>query len=161
MLAIRRVNKHAAFFLIDTRDLTHNYGCILLFPQYSTDRRADLPGSEHRCRHLIKQWLKQMMIRPIDENIDGRRFAESLRRGETAEPTAYYHNTRGGRFLWINSARGAAIRVDHSFRTYEGALIKALRVPLDADLSGIAARDEDEIGDGQRKTHRPPNGSEM
>src|SRR5215831_20345565 len=91
MLAIRRVNKHAAFFLIDTRNLTHNYGCVLLFPQYSPNRRAHLPGSEHRCRHLIKQRLKQMMIRPINKNdLDGG-LSKGFRRGQAAEPAADDH----------------------------------------------------------------------
>ena len=37
-------------------------------------------------------------------------------------------------------------------------LVKTLVVPLDADLSRIASRDENEIGGRQHKTHRPPNG---
>jgi hypothetical protein len=38
----------------------------------------------------------------------------------------------------------------------EHPLIKALSVALDAYLSGIASRDEDEIEHRQRETDRPP-----
>src|SRR6516162_9109697 len=39
-------------------------------------------------------------------------------------------------------------------------LIKTLSVPLDANFSRIAARDENEIDTREHEPYRPPNGSE-
>ena len=44
-----------------------DYGPISLIFQKSTDRTPDLSPRKHSCRHLIEQILKEVVIRPIND----------------------------------------------------------------------------------------------
>jgi hypothetical protein len=53
-----------------------------------TKRRRDVTGRKHPRRNLVQQWLKQMVIAPIDERHVDLHVPEQPRRGQAAEPTA-------------------------------------------------------------------------
>src|SRR5260370_19476512 len=80
MLAVGVTGEHAALLLIHARDFAHDHGRVFLFPQYSADRGTDLRGTERRGCHLIKQRLKNLLIRTVDQNVLRWRFAQSLGR---------------------------------------------------------------------------------
>src|SRR5260370_32185330 len=53
---------------VDSRDLAKDHRSVLLPSKNSSDRRSDLTRCQDRCRHLIKQRLKQVMIGAVDQN---------------------------------------------------------------------------------------------
>src|SRR5260370_11639720 len=91
MLAVGVTGEHAALLLIHARDFAHDHGRVFLFPQYSADRGTDLRGTERRACHLIKQRLKNVVIRTVDQNVLRWRLAQRLRRSTSANasPTNY------------------------------------------------------------------------
>src|SRR3954465_9970240 len=58
--AIRSANKYEPSFSIHSRDLSQDHRRILLMPENATNRSRNLSRSQHCCRHLIKQWLKEV-----------------------------------------------------------------------------------------------------
>jgi hypothetical protein len=65
---IRVADQHELLVFINARHLSKQYGCIPLLPHNSADGRPNLTRCENRSRHLVKEWLEQVMIRTIDEN---------------------------------------------------------------------------------------------
>src|SRR4029077_20663959 len=106
-------NKDAPLFLVDAGDLAHNYHRIFLVPQYSTDWRTDLGRTQHRCRHLIKQRLKQVVICPIDQDITRRRVVESFGSSQTTETSAYNHDARCAHVSCASYVNQARVTVCH------------------------------------------------
>src|SRR5438874_8581200 len=92
MLAIGVSHKHAALLLVHAGDIAHDHHCVFLLPQNSADWRTHLGWREHRRRHLIEEWLKHVMVCPINENDLDRCFAKSFGRSQTAEAAADNHN---------------------------------------------------------------------
>ena len=79
--------------LVHAGDFAHDHGRVFLFSQDTADRGADLRGTEHRRCDLIKQRLKDVVIRAVDQNVLRRRVAQSLGRSEAAKPAADNHNS--------------------------------------------------------------------
>src|SRR5215469_15806086 len=94
MLAIYVVYKNAALRLIHSRDFAHDHRCISISSQYVADWRTHLRRREHCGRYLIKQRLKNMMVRPIYQSDFERRFPEGLGRSQTAKTAAHDHYAR-------------------------------------------------------------------
>src|SRR6266702_2611037 len=76
MLAIGVIHKHAALLLVHASDLAHNHHRVFLLPQNSADWRTHLRRRKHRRRHLIEEWLKYVMVCPVNENDLDWRFAK-------------------------------------------------------------------------------------
>src|SRR5262249_52660605 len=113
ILAIRVVHKHATLDLIHPGDLAHDHGGVLLFSQNSADWGADLGRVKHRRRYLIKKWLKQVMICPINENDLNRRFAKGLGRGQPAKSAADDHYAGGVRFMPVGTIGRIKVSIVH------------------------------------------------
>src|ERR1700732_3051902 len=80
VVLIAGVDKLCVF--IDSADFTKEYGSISLILQKSPDRRCDLSGRKHCCRHLIEQRLKEVVIRSINHQDIGVRMPKGLGRSE-------------------------------------------------------------------------------
>src|SRR5258708_16432924 len=63
---IWRVHEDGPLILIHACDLAHDDDGILLPSQNSPDRGTNLSRCKHRSRDLIKQGLKQVMIRAVN-----------------------------------------------------------------------------------------------
>ena len=64
MILIAGVDKPCVF--INCADFAKNYGRISLILQKPPDRRCDSRWRKHRCRDLIEQRLKEIVICSID-----------------------------------------------------------------------------------------------
>jgi hypothetical protein len=92
--AIRIANQHEPFVFVNARHLSKEYGCIPLLPHNSAEGRPNLTRCENRSRHLVKEWLKQVMIRTIDENDSRRRALQGLDGCQSTEAAADNHDNR-------------------------------------------------------------------
>src|SRR5216683_1999602 len=72
IFAVGVIKEDALLIFVDSRDLAQDHCGVLLPSKNSSDRSSNLAGCEHRCRHLIKQRFKQVMICAVDQN-DARR----------------------------------------------------------------------------------------
>src|SRR6266446_1627707 len=99
ILAIRIVHKHATLRLIHAGNLAHDHRCISMSSQYFADWRTHLRRREYRGRYLVKERLKNMMVRSIDENDFDRRFPKGFGRSQTTKTAADDHHARRLRSL--------------------------------------------------------------
>src|SRR5262249_22902601 len=76
--AIRRGGKNITLFFVHAGHLRHDHGRVALLPQNAPNRSADLPGSKHRGRHLVKQRLKDVVIGAVKQNNFRATSAESF-----------------------------------------------------------------------------------
>src|SRR5262249_36150222 len=51
--------------LVHSGDLAKDHSSVFLVLQDPTDRKANLIGGQNRRRHLVEQWLKQVVVRAI------------------------------------------------------------------------------------------------
>src|SRR5207244_6251787 len=101
MLAIRIFYKNAALRLVHAGNLAHDHRCIFMSSQYFADWRTHLRRREYGCRYLIKKRLKNMMVRPVNENDFDRRFAKGFGRSQATKSAADDHYPRCPRRLLI------------------------------------------------------------
>src|SRR6266516_6120808 len=94
MLAIGVIHKHAALLLVHASDLAHNHHRVFVLPQDSADWRTHLGWREHRRRHLIEEWLKNMMVHSVNENDFDRRFPKGFGRSQTTDASPNNHHSR-------------------------------------------------------------------
>src|SRR5437867_3629780 len=113
MLAIGVIHKHATLLLVHATDLAHNHDRVFLLPQNSADWRTHLGWREHRRRYLIEEWLKHVMVCPINQNDLDRRFAKGFGRSQTAEAAADDHYARRLRFPLIRAIDRIEISIVH------------------------------------------------
>src|SRR4051794_9532347 len=111
MLAIGVIHKHATLLLIHAGDIAHNHHRVFALPQNSAAWRTHLGWREHRRCYLIKQRLKNMMVRSVNENDFDRRFAKGFGRSQTTKTAADDHYARRLRFPLIR----AIDRIEISF----------------------------------------------
>src|SRR5580658_2577070 len=88
------VDEHVLLALIHSGNFTEDYHRVLLLPENVSDRRAYLTRRQHRCRYLIEQRLKQVMIRPVNQNDLRRSFLEGFSGGQSAKTPTDDHDTR-------------------------------------------------------------------
>ena len=86
--AVRIADNDTPLVLVQTRDLSKNHRRIEVIPQDSADRRTNLAGRQHRRRHLVQKWLKQMMVRSINQEDLRGRVAKGFGGCQAAEPSA-------------------------------------------------------------------------
>jgi hypothetical protein len=79
---------------IDGSSLRQQHSGIRLSAQNSTDGVCNISGGKSRCRDLIEQWLKEMVIAPIDQRYLNILAPQRLRRIESTESTTNDHNPR-------------------------------------------------------------------
>src|SRR5205823_13348916 len=113
MLAIGVIHKHAALLLVHASDVAHNHHRVLVRPQNSADWRTHLGWREHRRRHLIEEWLKYVMVCPINQNDLCRRFSKSFCRSQTAEASPDNHHSRRLRLPLIRTIDRIEISIVH------------------------------------------------
>src|SRR6266446_6094427 len=113
MLAIGVIHKHATLLLIHAGDIAHNHHRVFVLPQNSADWRTHLGWREHRRRHLIEEWLKHVMVCPINKNDLDRRFAKSFGRGQTTKTAADDHYARRLRRPLIRAIDRIEISIVH------------------------------------------------
>jgi hypothetical protein len=75
-------------------DLAKDDGGVLLVLENPPDRKANLIGTLNRCRDLIKQGLKQVVIRAIDQDDFRGRILEGLGGSQASKTTADYNDWR-------------------------------------------------------------------
>ena len=73
---------------VDAEHVAHVHRDVSLIAQDVTQRRGDRRRGEAGGRHLVEQWLKQMMIAAIDQRDLDRRSLELANRPQTGESTA-------------------------------------------------------------------------
>src|SRR5215813_4049215 len=105
ILPIGVTNRHALLILIHSSDLAQEHGRVLLFPENPTDRKANLTGSQNRRRHLVEQWLKQVVIRTIDHDNLSAHLTESLGDCQSPKPCANNYDSRNHVFTSRTSIR--------------------------------------------------------
>src|SRR6266568_8543714 len=113
MLAIGVIHKHAALLLVHAGDIAHNHHRVFVLPQNSADWRTHLGWREHRRRHLIEEWLKYVMVCPINKNDLDRRFAKGFCRSQTTKTAADDHYARRLRPRLIRAISRIEIRIVH------------------------------------------------
>jgi rare lipoprotein A len=92
-------------------------------PQDSADRRRDIARVQRCGRHLVQQRLEEMVVAPIDEDDVHRRFAQSLRGIDAAEPAAeddhprHRHGTHSKRRRLPRTSKAAHIVAVHATRS--------------------------------------------
>jgi hypothetical protein len=85
-----------------------DHGGVALVAQDAADRACDLRRREARGRHLIEQWLEQMVVAAVDDRDVDRRTAQRVRGGEPAEAGADDDDSRTARSRGV--ARGRSRR---------------------------------------------------
>src|SRR5580704_14354448 len=79
---------YTLLFLVYPRHLAHDNQSIPLISKDPTDRRSNLTGGEHCCRHLIEQWLKQVVVGAVDQDHLRRCLPEGLRGSQSSKTAA-------------------------------------------------------------------------
>src|SRR5439155_20732328 len=87
--------------------------CIPISPRNVADRRAPLRRREYWGRYLVKKRLKNMMVRPVNENHFDRRFPKGFGRSQTTETAADDHYSRRLRRLLIRTIDRIEISIVH------------------------------------------------
>src|SRR5918994_2131754 len=55
---------------------------------------CDFVGRERRSGYLVQQWLKKVVIAPIDQDDVNRGMAQVLDQGQASEPASHYDHAR-------------------------------------------------------------------
>src|SRR6516165_8207986 len=79
---------------VDADYFSHEDGCVFLAAQNVPDRPSDICGRKRSSCHLVKQWLKTMIVMPIDERDLDRRTAQPFRCLKSSEPSPKDNNSR-------------------------------------------------------------------
>jgi ATP-dependent exoDNAse (exonuclease V) alpha subunit len=93
--------------LVHAGHLRKDHRRVALLPQDAPNRSADLARRKDGGRHLIKQWLKKMVVCAVNQNDVRRRVLESLGSRQTAETTA--NDNHLGNLFTHNCSRVAAV----------------------------------------------------
>src|SRR4051794_35339999 len=85
---VRSTNNYESSFFVHSRDLSQDHRRVLLIAENAADRSRNLGRSQHCCRHLVKQWLKQVVVGAVDQDHLRRCLLESLRGSQTSKAAA-------------------------------------------------------------------------
>src|SRR4029079_3269434 len=91
----------------------HDHRCISMSSQYFADWRTHLRRREYCGRYLVKKRLKNMMVRPVNENDFDRRFPQGFGRSQPAKTAADDHYARCLRFRLIRTFVRIEISIVH------------------------------------------------
>jgi hypothetical protein len=73
---------------LDSGDLRQEHAEVFLLHLELTDRRGDLGRREHRRRHLVEQWLKDVVIAPVNQDDIDISMPQRACRGDAGEAAA-------------------------------------------------------------------------
>src|SRR5690606_21786526 len=77
---------------VDADGLVEEDRSVLLLREHAADRHGDGARREPRGRHLIEEWLKEVVVLAIDERHVDARSPERPREREPSEPAAHDHH---------------------------------------------------------------------
>jgi hypothetical protein len=120
--------------LIHAGDLAHDHHRIFVSSQYFPDWRTHLRRGEDRGRYLIKERLKNMMVRPIDKNDFDRRFPKGFCRSQPAEAPADNHYARDVRIPGVGFIYRDDIGVPHCSVSVSHLFLKILQAGISGNL---------------------------
>ena len=72
----------------DSGHLPHQYAAVLLAAQHRADRHRDVRWRQRRRRHLIEQWLEQVVVALVDQRDACPGVPQLIGRGDAAEAGA-------------------------------------------------------------------------
>jgi hypothetical protein len=73
---------------IDACDCAQQYPGVALASDQASNRPGDVGGRQPCRRHLVKQWLKEVMVLLVDQGDVRRRFGKPLRDSQAAKASA-------------------------------------------------------------------------
>ena len=79
---------------IDLFDLGEEDRDVGRLPQNGSKRNRDVRGVQHGGGNLVEQWLKEMMIAPVEERDTHRPVGERAGGAQPAEAAAHDHHVR-------------------------------------------------------------------
>src|SRR6516225_7762996 len=79
---------------VDADDFGHEDGCVFLAPQNMPDRPGDVGGRERSSCYLVKQWLKTMIVVPINNRDLDWCASQGFGCLKSAEARAKYYDLR-------------------------------------------------------------------
>src|SRR5262249_31308570 len=103
VLPVGVANNDALLILLYPCHLTHDYFRVLLIPKDIADWRRNLTGRQYRGCHLVKQRLKQVVIRTVDQDYFRGCLPQSFRGGQSSETAAHDHH------LWPLICHGSSL----------------------------------------------------
>src|SRR6266498_4365238 len=109
-LAVCVADKHVLPFLIHPCDFSQDHCSVPLFPNNLADWPSNLAGREHRGRHLVEQWLKQVVVGSVNQDHLRRCLLESLRGSQPAKAPTDNDDSWYGHLL-LNLLQSAATDV--------------------------------------------------
>ena len=90
---IHVADEDALLILVHSCDFTEDHRGVLLVSQNPANRRANLTGGQLRRRHLIKERLKEVVIRTVDQDNLCGRLPQSLGCREASKTSSNDHDT--------------------------------------------------------------------
>ena len=82
---------------VQTNDLSQQHPDVAVAPQRPADRFGNIGGRQGGGRHLIEQWLEQVVVAPVDDGDLDVGVAELAGAGQTAEAATDDHDVTPGR----------------------------------------------------------------
>ena len=112
--------QHEAAFRIDTRHVGEHGRNLRPVPHKRTNRPGDLGCGQRGCRNLIEQWLKEVMITPVDESDVDRCPSQPLDDLQPAEARAddHYSLLHGGVLYCLGTCERRASEPTHGLDPY-------------------------------------------
>src|SRR6266853_5306359 len=92
IFAVGVTQEDVVLIFVDSRDLAKDHRGVLLPSKNSPDRRSDLTRCEDRCRYLIKQRLKEVMIGAVYQSDARRSISKRPGRRQPSESCADNNN---------------------------------------------------------------------
>jgi hypothetical protein len=90
-LHAKQTDVHDAAVEVEPGNLRQLNPNVLVLANHMAEWRCNLSGRDHASSHLIQEWLKQMVVAPVDEGDVYRFSCEEAGGGQAAETSAYDH----------------------------------------------------------------------
>jgi hypothetical protein len=87
---------HPAVREIKARHFSHDHVQIRTRPEDRADGLRDIDGRQSRGRHLIEQWLEEMVILPVNDGDPSQMGRKALRERQPSESGAHHNDVRQG-----------------------------------------------------------------
>src|SRR5215510_14976308 len=89
LLPVSVANNDTLLIFIYPSYFPHDYCRVLLIPKDAADWRRNLTGRQYRGCHLVKQWLKQVVIGTVDQDYFRGCLPQSFGGGQSSETAAH------------------------------------------------------------------------
>src|SRR5882672_11977896 len=93
-LPVSITDEHALLMFVHTDDFSQDHNSVLLVSEDPANWRPNLAGGQDRCRHLIKQWLKQVVVGAINQNDLRWSISECFSGRQPAKPSTDNNDVR-------------------------------------------------------------------